>query len=118
EPALGSFFFSSRRRHTRLSRDWSSDVCSSDLAHRSRQSPIIYAPRLRFSAKPASSEHAACAPFQGGALADRATDSTRMCGLGCRLGEEIAGAEFLAEHHVVLQVAEVSQQGLDFQIGR
>src|SRR5690606_40802423 len=26
-------FFSSRRRHTRFSRDWSSDVCSSDLMH-------------------------------------------------------------------------------------
>src|SRR5699024_11752071 len=25
------FFFSSRRRHTRSKRDWSSDVCSSDL---------------------------------------------------------------------------------------
>src|SRR2546429_2728219 len=28
---LGSFVFSRRRRHTRCSRDWSSDVCSSDL---------------------------------------------------------------------------------------
>src|SRR3712207_8299817 len=28
------FFFSSRRRHTRYWRDWSSDVCSSDLAGR------------------------------------------------------------------------------------
>src|SRR5690606_741009 len=28
---LLTFFFSSRRRHTRVSRDWSSDVCSSDL---------------------------------------------------------------------------------------
>src|SRR5690606_40921543 len=28
---LRLFFFSSRRRHTRFSRDWSSDVCSSDL---------------------------------------------------------------------------------------
>src|SRR2546422_4943087 len=28
---LSFFFFSSRRRHTRCSRDWSSDVCSSDL---------------------------------------------------------------------------------------
>src|SRR3712207_6918169 len=28
------FFFSSRRRHTRYWRDWSSDVCSSDLARR------------------------------------------------------------------------------------
>src|ERR1039457_1728320 len=27
------FFFSSRRRHTRLQGDWSSDVCSSDLLH-------------------------------------------------------------------------------------
>src|SRR5206468_9789270 len=38
---LFCFFFSSRRRHTRSDRDWSSDVCSSDLwivvsqAHRS-----------------------------------------------------------------------------------
>src|SRR2546429_4232949 len=30
--ASDSFFFSSRRRHTRCSRDWSSDVCSSDLS--------------------------------------------------------------------------------------
>src|SRR3712207_7957982 len=29
------FFFSSRRRHTRYWRDWSSDVCSSDLPSRS-----------------------------------------------------------------------------------
>src|SRR5690606_40035712 len=28
------FFFSSRRQHTRFSRDWSSDVCSSDLYFR------------------------------------------------------------------------------------
>src|SRR5437868_9677584 len=28
------FFFSSRRRHTRSKRDWSSDVCSSDLGQR------------------------------------------------------------------------------------
>src|SRR5699024_11788173 len=27
------FFLSSRRRHTRSKRDWSSDVCSSDLDH-------------------------------------------------------------------------------------
>src|SRR5256884_4305723 len=30
------FFFSSRRRHTRCSRDWSSDVCSSDLLRHRR----------------------------------------------------------------------------------
>src|SRR5690606_4944733 len=31
--AIFSFFFSSRRRHTSFSRDWSSDVCSSDLEY-------------------------------------------------------------------------------------
>src|SRR5690606_41087737 len=33
---LDYFFFSSRRRHTRFSRDWSSDVCSSDLGQQNR----------------------------------------------------------------------------------
>src|SRR3989454_5227035 len=33
--SLCFFFFSSRRRHTRLQGDWSSDVCSSDLVGRS-----------------------------------------------------------------------------------
>src|SRR5947209_9303727 len=43
------FFFSSRRRHTRYWRDWSSDVCSSDLkygstvmvAHQGQQSSNV-----------------------------------------------------------------------------
>src|SRR3989449_5006174 len=35
------FFFSSRRRHTRCSRDWSSDVCSSDLAWLLRRATTI-----------------------------------------------------------------------------
>src|SRR2546421_8265528 len=34
--AAGCFFFSSRRRHTRSDRDWSSDVCSSDLGAMAR----------------------------------------------------------------------------------
>src|SRR5256885_11801230 len=33
------FFFSSRRRHTRLQGDWSSDVCSSDLAGAASAAP-------------------------------------------------------------------------------
>src|SRR5256885_9520337 len=40
------FFFSSRRRHTRLQGDWSSDVCSSDLAlvhqYRTPQGRLVY----------------------------------------------------------------------------
>src|SRR5882757_5672135 len=42
------FFFSSRRRHTRYWRDWSSDVCSSDLepvspsmTYVSRRAPLV-----------------------------------------------------------------------------
>src|SRR3989440_2915631 len=43
---LSLFFFSSRRRHTRSDRDWSSDVCSSDLlnfcVHCARQNVLQY----------------------------------------------------------------------------
>src|SRR2546430_17525970 len=35
------FFFSSRRRHTRFDCDWSSDVCSSDLAIRHVDTHVI-----------------------------------------------------------------------------
>src|SRR6266542_6130219 len=35
------FFFSSRRRHTRCYRDWSSDVCSSDLPVRPSGLPAL-----------------------------------------------------------------------------
>src|SRR5687768_17634109 len=42
------FFFSSRRRHTRCSRDWSSDVCSSDLGTEGKRemSPAEIAQKL------------------------------------------------------------------------
>src|SRR5699024_12046829 len=35
------FFFSSRRRHTRSKRDWSSDVCSSDLLLFARDEALV-----------------------------------------------------------------------------
>src|SRR5699024_7162801 len=37
---MNVFFFSSRRRHTRSKRDWSSDVCSSDLDSTSLPDPV------------------------------------------------------------------------------
>src|SRR3989442_7072999 len=43
------FFFSSRRRHTRCGRDWSSDVCSSDLALPCREARALAG---RVSARP------------------------------------------------------------------
>src|SRR3712207_7526456 len=36
------FFFSSRRRHTRYWRDWSSDVCSSDLPSVMHNQPDLF----------------------------------------------------------------------------
>src|SRR3712207_7229675 len=52
------FFFSSRRRHTRYWRDWSSDVCSSDLRHwRGRFQPvaaILWKPSARRYMSPSS----------------------------------------------------------------
>src|SRR2546422_3156971 len=41
------FFFSSRRRHTRCSRDWSSDVCSSDLIARAEVARDLLPEELR-----------------------------------------------------------------------
>src|SRR6266487_5986530 len=38
---LPGFFFSSRRRHTRWTGDWSSDVCSSDLRHPRRADAVF-----------------------------------------------------------------------------
>src|SRR5690606_39506060 len=39
-------FFSSRRRHTRFSRDWSSDVCSSDLRFHDLRPAVLASKRL------------------------------------------------------------------------
>src|SRR5690606_39716812 len=59
-------FFSSRRRHTRFSRDWSSDVCSSDLiivrefkpvTHRGRPEGTIRRQRHVVNRKPLNLRH-------------------------------------------------------------
>src|SRR5207249_6763305 len=49
-------FFSSRRRHTRSKRDWSSDVCSSDLAIRRVADPLFPVPRRSSRAWPSHSQ--------------------------------------------------------------
>src|SRR5690606_40692517 len=43
------FFFSSRRRHTRFSRDWSSDVCSSDLILIEKRLALALSPCIDFA---------------------------------------------------------------------
>src|SRR2546430_6414814 len=68
--SIFSFFFSSRRRHTRFDCDWSSDVCSSDLAR--SESPGTRAERNPFrDGVPATAE-----PTQPGRHQDR--KSTRL----------------------------------------
>src|SRR5687768_15710503 len=56
------FFFSSSRRHTRCSRDWSSDVCSSDLRYSSRICTSAKSGRQRTSAFSPSSRKRRAAP--------------------------------------------------------
>src|SRR2546422_2384101 len=62
------FFFSSRRRHTRCSRDWSSDVCSSDLRPTSCKSGPSYFPVQKRALQNT--------PSVGGGIRDR--KSTRL----------------------------------------
>src|SRR2546422_2124868 len=54
--AASLFFFSSRRRHTRCSRDWSSDVCSSDLRQGLYEVMALTSPLRRAILKGASTE--------------------------------------------------------------
>src|SRR5690606_41014952 len=59
------FFFSSRRRHTRFSRDWSSDVCSSDLLF--SDEPLLHGVKQRFILRAAIQPHT-CLDSQRGGL--------------------------------------------------
>src|SRR5207302_2141080 len=58
------FFFSSRRRHTRFSRDWSSDVCSSDLGEEA-DVDLVLAKRVHHH------PHVRCGPRDARALQHR-----------------------------------------------
>src|SRR5690242_21598844 len=55
--------FSSRRRHTSLTCDWSSDVCSSDLAFAASTSPFHCASQAPPAAVPPAAPLAAPAPL-------------------------------------------------------
>src|SRR5690554_7105372 len=63
------FFFSSRRRHTRCGRDWSSDVCSSDLG--SGSCPRTQAITRRSNSRPVAAGrtfHCGCASITSAPL--------------------------------------------------
>src|SRR5690606_39894305 len=95
------FFFSSRRRHTRFSRDWSSDVCSSDLSSQPPATPgrnwrqvvckrqVRSPPSSMINSGPACKVAAKCrkysssvAPYQ----AKTARSEERRVGKECRAG--------------------------------
>src|SRR5688572_11877604 len=84
-PDPAKFFFSSRRRHTRFDCDWSSDVCSSDLAGVQRRAGAVVVHR--------QCVHASRAPTSDGrpARAVPARDEVRRCATRAR--EDPAGVE-------------------------
>src|SRR5206468_5884871 len=81
------FFFSSRRRHTRSDRDWSSDVCSSDLDEVQRDLGD-YAKTLHF----VGSKHGDLGQLRRGrirvhvGIADEQRSEERRVGKECRSG--------------------------------
>src|SRR5438105_14692113 len=93
------FFFSSRRRHTRSTRDWSSDVCSSDLParnqhggfalHHRREKPQ-HAGRERFVLQHRSEERRVgkeCRSRRGGERLEKNERDTKGEGSGERAKE-------------------------------
>src|SRR5262249_58342360 len=87
--AVGFFFFSSRRRHTRLVSDWSSDVCSSDLIF---QATLVKLELRAPSAAPRS-KRAARAPAPDEAPRD---DFVARVERVCRSEERRVGKEWRA----------------------
>src|SRR5690242_21303569 len=79
---LSFFFFSSRRRHTRLTCDWSSDVCSSDLT------PHAQPRATRRDALPTKSTKTVARPSFGYALKRIATQCTASFVYNSRLACE------------------------------
>src|SRR5207253_4820245 len=82
--AANSFFFSSRRRHTRWPRDWSSDVCSSDLEeyeHAKARGAKIYGELVGYAAN--SDGYDMVAPSGEGAARCMRSEERRV-GKECR----------------------------------
>src|SRR6266496_4888492 len=93
------FFFSSRRRHTRSLRDWSSDVCSSDLF--AGFLPIVFAhtavpARLAKAARPLSKRRAfgaALPQSEGGVKPAAASGGQGEADRGAAGGGIVAGVD-------------------------
>src|SRR5256885_7103848 len=87
------FFFSSRRRHTRLQGDWSSDVCSSDLWYAFLMMLIMFS---LAGIPPTAGFYAKLAVFQAAVAADHvwlAVAAVLLSLVGARSGERRGGEE-------------------------
>src|SRR6266436_5550466 len=78
------FFFSSRRRHTRCSRDWSSDVCSSDL---DGGQMTIYDASLKYAAEGTPLIVLAGKEYGAGSSRDWAAKGPRLLGVRAVIAE-------------------------------
>src|SRR5439155_25406909 len=79
------FFFSSRRRHTRWPRDWSSDVCSSDLEPREdAQATARAAGQEIVSAGGRGARAAACVAEKYSGHHERSAGATEIGRASCR----------------------------------
>src|SRR5207302_6933681 len=88
------FFFSSRRRHTRFSRDWSSDVCSSDLAAAiSGRQPLFTRDSSAQSLLKATFRAKALADFSDVCFAPGECLPARMYGVGAEDRKSVVGKE-------------------------
>src|SRR5882724_13195952 len=76
------FFFSSRRRHTRCLSDWSSDVCSSDLAN--ERDRYNWSERSQFLGHAAQTFRESCARPSGGTHAGPSAQSRILRGPDAR----------------------------------
>src|SRR5438445_12419979 len=76
------FFFSSRRRHTRYWRDWSSDVCSSDLFAMGVVAPNNNAD-ARAAESPADRPKYSLSPVSRISTIDIVRHRRRVCPSGC-----------------------------------
>src|SRR5688500_20390445 len=108
------FFFSSRRRHTRLQGDWSSDVCSSDL--RSRWRPRA----VRGALREARAQTQRAAGVARRRQADPGRSEERRVGKECRTRwsqEHEYKNEMRVEELVVLINGRLSRHECDKSIG-
>src|SRR5438270_6659298 len=82
------FFFSSRRRHTRFDCDWSSDVCSSDLASALNTAVAPKAnPAYSFTGSPGAESRSTNSGRIGKTIAELSWISSKVTISGIRLRE-------------------------------